>query len=236
MKIEIVHSPKILATMSRYNVFLLVHKGLRAMMYDTSLSLQQTDFAYSDVIPESIQKLADTLDIIDAHAGHEDNYIFNLLEKVDAKLHSDMEAEHVTDHALSSKLRTLIAAYNAATDPAEKHQIGTDICLTFNDFIAFNLTHLNKEETIVNEALWKHYSDMDIIQANQQLVSSLTPQEAARSAVWMMRSCSNQELIKWINGIKNHIPPPMLQMLMGLAEQELPEERLAKVNEGINAG
>ncbi|MES2702890.1 MAG: hemerythrin domain-containing protein [Bacteroidota bacterium] len=218
--------------MQRYNVFLMVHKGLRAMLYDVSLSLQHTDFAHAED-PHSLEKLAVALDIFDAHAGHEDKFIFSMLEPCAADLMNEMEAEHVTDHALSASLRSLIAAFPATQDPTEKYTIGTQICHAFNEFIAFNLTHLKKEETVVNEALWKNYTDMDILQANQKLVGSLPPDEARRSALWMIRSCSNGEITGWINAIKKNIPPPLFQMLMHLVESELPAERAELIQNRI---
>jgi len=219
--------------MQRYNVFLMVHKGLRAMLYDTSLSLQHTDFAHASERPQSLEKLALVLDIFDAHAGHEDKYVFSLLESCAADLMNEMEAEHVTDHALSAGIRKLIADFTTAATPAEKYNIGYSICRMYNDFIAFNLTHLNKEETVVNEALWSNYTDLDIIQANQRLISSLSPEEVKRNAIWMIRSCSNGEIIGWINAIKKDIPAPVLGLLMQLIEQELPIHRLEAVQNGI---
>jgi len=219
--------------MQRFNVFLLVHKGLRAMMYDVSISLQHTDFAHAEEFPRSLEKLAATIDIFDSHAGHEDKYIFSMLEPFAADLLHEMEAEHVTDHALSAQLRSLTDAFKTASDPAQKARIGNEICHAFHEFIAFNLTHLNKEETVVNEALWNTYTDLDIIQANQRLVSTLSPDEAKNNAVWMIRSCSNMEIINWINAIKNNIPPQLFQLLFQIAEQELPPHRFEVIQNGI---
>lgn len=219
--------------MQRYNVFLLVHKGLRAMMYDTSISLQHTDFGQMNYYPQSLEKLAVTLDTFDAHAGHEDNFIFCLLDPCAKQLMGEMEAEHNTDHALTDELRVLMHAYKDAPGADVRQELGTRLCNSFHEFIAFNLLHLNKEETTVNEVLWQHYTDLDIIQANQRLVSSLAPEEARGIATWMMRSCSNTELINWIKGMKDSIPEAMMQMLMLLAEQELPAHRFDAIQDGV---
>jgi hemerythrin-like domain-containing protein len=219
--------------MQRYNVFLLVHKGLRAMMYDTSLSLQHTDFGAATDHPHALEKLVTTIDNFDAHAHHEDRFVLSLLESCAPGLLNEMESEHAADHALSEELRKLVAIFQTSSTSAEKAAIGTRICYTFNEFIAFNLRHLNKEEIVVNEVLWNNYSDIEIIQANQRLVSSLSPDDARLNAMWMIRSCSNSEIIGWINAIKNNIPAPTFQLLMQLVEQELPEQRFEAVQSGI---
>lgn len=203
------------------------------MMYDTSISLQHTDFATAAEHPRSLDKLMSTIATFDSHANHEDKFIISMLESCAQNLLNEMEAEHVADHALSEELRKQVAMFQTASSPAERMVAGNKICYTFNEFIAFNLRHLNKEEIVVNEVLWKNYTDQDILAANQRLVSSLTPDEARQGATWMMRACSNNEIIGWINAIKNNIPTPMLQLLMQLAEQELPEDRFEVIQNGI---
>jgi hemerythrin-like domain-containing protein len=218
--------------MQRFNAFLLIHKALRAVLYDAAITLQHTDFATA-TNPQSLENLSYVLEAFDSHAGHEDKHLFCLLESCNPQLMYEMEGEHVTDHKLTSSLRSLIAEYKNATTPADKARIGATICYTFNDFIAFNLTHLNKEELIVNEALWNNYTDMDIIQANQRLVAAIPPPEMQFAINWMMRSCSNNELISWVNAIKANIPPQALQMLMNVAEEVLPAERFEHIQNGI---
>jgi hypothetical protein len=219
--------------MQRFNAFLLIHKGLRALLYDVSLSIQHTDFANATEFPHSLERLEHTVDLFDAHAGHEDKHLFCLLESCNPQLQEEMEEEHVTDHALSAELKALIAAYRNATEAAGKGALGNKIHYTFNDFIAFNLTHLNKEETIVNESLWKHYSDMDIMQANARLIGSLHPEEVKKNAIWMMRGCNNTEIIDWMGMVKKTAPAPVLQLLLSIAEKELPTHRFEAVQSRV---
>jgi hypothetical protein len=219
--------------MQRFNVFLLIHKGLRAYMYDVSAGLQHTDFANATGFPHSLEKLGQLLEVFDKHAHHEDNYIFSMLANCNPQLREEMEQEHVTDHALSTALRDLMAAYATATDSKEKGAIGSRICYTYNDFIAFNLTHLNKEEIVVNESLWKHYTDADILEANMRMLSTLSAEDMKTSAVWMMRGCNNTEINGWLSNVKRQAPPAVLAMLLGIAEQELPAQRFEAIQSSV---
>jgi len=210
--------------MTRFNAFFMIHKGLRAMLYDVSMSLQQTDFA-SEAFPEALERLSHLIEIFDAHAGHEDKHMFCLLQSCDPALQAEMEAEHVTDIALSSELSALIDSYKTAGDVAARIKIGNRICYTFYEYLAFNLNHLNKEELVVNEALWSHYDDGAIIAANMRLVSALSPEEVRKNAVWMMRGCSNTDLAGWLSVAKKQVPGPVFDNLMNLAGVELPADR-----------
>ncbi len=219
--------------MTRFNLFYMIHKGLRAMMYDTSLSLQHTDFAHATDVPHSLVRLDHLVEVFDAHAGHEDNYVFTMLEACNPALQAEMENEHVTDIALSHELRKLTADYKATSDAGEKGELGYRICKTFNEYIAFNLVHMNKEETAVNESLWSHYTDAEIIGSNMKMVAALSPDEVKRNAIWMLRGCSNSDIISWLGIVKKQAPPPVIQLLMSLAEQELPQQRFEAVQNAV---
>jgi len=219
--------------MQRYNVFLQIHKGLRVMLYDTSTALQQADLETAGADHPALRKLAATLDFFDGHAHHEDTHVFSMLQQYEPGFVAAMEAEHVADHALSNELRSLILDLRQATTPEEKYAIGTRLCHTFNAFTVFNLTHLHKEETEVNELLWKHYTDMDIIMANRQLVATLTPDEAQQSAYWMLRSGSDNELAKLFAGMKAGAPAEAFEGLMAMAQEVLPADRFEKLESRI---
>jgi len=221
--------------MQRFNLFYMIHKGLRAMMYELSISLQHTDFAGAADHHHSLEWLEHLLEIFDAHAGHEDKYVFPLLQACDPALQDEMEKEHVTDIALSNELRSLIAAYKNTTDIAEKRSIGSKICYTYYAYVAFNLTHMNKEETVVNQSLWNNYPDQQIVQANMQMVSAFTPDEVRRNAKWIMRGCSNGDISGWLGTIKKNAPEHVFNLLMSIAQEELPESRFEKVQNAVMA-
>jgi hypothetical protein len=219
--------------MIRYNVFQQIHKGLRAVLYDTSMALQQTDFETATEPSHALSRLIETLDFFDGHGHHENNHIFCLLDEHAPELVAEMEAEHEKDHELSKELRKLVASFSNTTTAEEKYLSGTQICHSFNAFIAFNLTHMHKEETVINEALWTHYTDEEIIQANRLLVSNLRTDEMDLSALWMIRSGSNKELVKWLSGIRANTNEEQLQKLLAIVGKELPIERYAMIEQEL---
>jgi hypothetical protein len=203
------------------------------MMYDVSMSLQHTDFAHAADFPHSLEKLEHLVEVFDAHAGHEDGHIFTLLQSCNSALQDEMEKEHVTDIALSHELRALIAQYKSAANAEEKRALGNKICYTYYEYMAFNLKHMNKEEIVVNESLWNHYTDQDIVKANMTMVAQLSPEEVRRNAVWMMRGCSNTDIIGWLGVVKKQVPEPVFNNLMTMAEAELPAQRFEAVQNAL---
>jgi hypothetical protein len=61
--------------MKRYNIFNQIHKGLRALLYETIIKLQQTDFTDAEDADEAVQQVKIILDLFDEHAHTEDNFI-----------------------------------------------------------------------------------------------------------------------------------------------------------------
>ena len=51
--------------MNRYNIFYQVHKGLRAMLYETALLLQHTDFTNFDEAEQAIEQLQTVVELFD---------------------------------------------------------------------------------------------------------------------------------------------------------------------------
>src|SRR5437762_2719582 len=127
--------------MKRFNGFYLIHKGLRAMLYDASLTLQQTDFAKADEASIALIKVDRVLFAFKKHAHHEDTYIFPLIETFEPELAKSFEDEHAEDHHLSNQLNNLLAIYDNTFLAEERITCGSAIVKAFTDFMVFNLVH-----------------------------------------------------------------------------------------------
>nr|MBP7555794.1 hemerythrin domain-containing protein [Chitinophagaceae bacterium] len=101
--------------MQRYNMFHQVHKGLRAMLYETALCLQHTEFDDAVQARESLAQLQEVIYLFNKHAHSEDTYVFPAVEKFEPAVADAFEQEHVKDHELGELLDQAIAAYGAAT-------------------------------------------------------------------------------------------------------------------------
>ncbi|MDO1450259.1 hemerythrin domain-containing protein [Rhodocytophaga aerolata] len=219
--------------MQRYNSFNLIHKGLRAMLYDTALAIQHTDFTNPAETLPTLEKVENTLYFFDEHADHEDRFILPAIEKHNKKLVDNFEKEHVTDHRLAADLRNLKQVLNSTLDPESRYAIGRQIFFLFNAFVAFNLEHMNREEDQLNKVLWEHYTDEEILTIEQNIVNSISPDELFEESKWMMRGINNAEVISWLRGVKMEAPEFIFQSILQLARQELPETRWNEISKKI---
>src|SRR5689334_16376865 len=97
----------------RYNTFYQVHKALRAMLYETAIELQQTDFNNENQAVSLLNNIASVIDLFDKHAYNEDHYVFAVVQEFEPSVIDSFEQEHVKDHALGGKLRTLVNIYSS---------------------------------------------------------------------------------------------------------------------------
>lgn len=236
MLITVARATDKLNDMSRYNIFNQIHKALRAMLYDTSLSLQQTCFADANEAEAALEKVRVVVDVFDAHAEHEDRFILPAIQQYEPSLVDAFEQEHEKDHALSESLRGLLIVYRHAIKAGVKIETGQAINRAFTGFMIFNLEHMAKEETVLNKILWRYYTDAHLGALNQQIVAAIPPAEMEMTSAWMMHGMSNTEICDWLKAVEKNAPQPVFNQLFSIAERELPADRFRRVQESLSEG
>jgi len=222
--------------MNRYNIFYQVHKGLRAMLYETALLLQHTDFTNFDEAEQTIEQLLAVVELFDKHAHTEDTLVFDAITSFEPSLVNAFEQEHREDHALGRRLTGVILSYGYAVSSSDQLEIGRSIASAFIEFMIFNLNHMAKEEDVINKALWKHYSDAALHGITQKIISSLPHSHMIKFSTWMIRGLSNNEIINWLREIKNNAPYPVFQSMLQMAQQQLNSNRWLRVQEALAEG
>lgn len=218
---------------SRHNSFNQVHKGLRILLYETALKIQQADLSQAEAAEPVIHQIEEVLFLFESHAHGEDHYFNEPLEKTNPEIATLFEKEHVEDHRLANVLSGLIASYKEAATPEARAEKGRHLFYAFNEFIAFNLYHMNKEEIELNAALWERYTDMEIKSIEQTLVQNIPPQKMMQYAKWMIRGINDKELIHWLGEVRQFAPPPVFEMLNGIAERELSAMRYQNISDAL---
>lgn len=214
---------------TRYNTFRLIHRGLRAMLYAVSLKIQQTDLS-SDIDGSSvIDEIQLLISLFETHAHSEDTYYNEPLEKLKPEVASIFEKEHKEDHRLGNELSVIIASWKAATDDRSRFIAGQELFYSFNEYIAFNLYHMNKEEIMLNEVMWSVYSDEQIAGFEQKAVQNIPPDKMSEYCKWILRGNNNQDIANWISEIKNGAPSEVYDWIQKMAKQELSSNRFSEI-------
>lgn len=209
----------------RYNSFNQIHKGLRALLYDTALQLQQADLSDKLSSMGAITQLEEVLFLFESHAHGEDQFFNEPLEQKDQTVATLFLEEHKEDHRLSQVLNDMINQWKNAVQDQVRGITGRNLLYAYNEFIAFNLYHMNKEEIELNKALWDQYTDDEIKSTEQRLVQQVPPAKMMKYAKWMIRGINDSELSHWLSEVRVTAPAPVFAGLYQIAEKELPPTR-----------
>jgi hemerythrin-like domain-containing protein len=220
----------------RYNSFYQVHKALRAMLYETAIELQRTDFNNEEQATAVLSNITTIVDVFDKHAYNEDKYVFAAIAEYEPSVVDSFEQEHVRDHELGVQVRTLINIYPTLKTDEEKKHLGSAMRKTFIDFLTFNLVHMAKEEDVINNLLWRYYSDEQIKAIEKKIISSQAPESTAIVWKWMLRGLSNLEITNWLKAVEKNAPEVVFNNLFATAERELPKARFRQVIEELTEG
>ncbi|HYG20213.1 MAG TPA: hypothetical protein VD816_14845 [Ohtaekwangia sp.] len=209
----------------RYNVFTLIHKGLRGLLYNTAMRIQQSDLSRVEEGSAAIQQIEVVVLLFEKHAENEDKFLLAAVVQHDTDIASNFRSGHEHDLRLAEILRTGIDAWKRAGDDGRRSAAARNIFYAFNDFTAFNLSHMNKEEKLLNKILWQHYRD-DEIRLFEQAMTRNTPADLLLvNAKWMIRSVNDRELIEWLTDTRQRTSPDLFQALVNIAKSELSPKR-----------
>jgi len=217
----------------RYNIFNQIHKALRALLYDSALFIQQTDFTNAAETAKAVEKIKVVVELFDKHAYYEDNYILPAIEKFDAAVITSFEQEHQEDHALGQQLTQLMNGLSEAIAPNDRIEAGAALHNAFIAFMVFNLNHMAKEEQILNAVLWKYFDDAQIIALNRTIVANISQEEMEVGNLWMLKSLNNLEIINWLKLVRANAPEQAFRALYLMASDALNDNRWQTIKEAL---
>ncbi len=220
--------------MQRYNIFNVIHKGLRAALYQTALQLQQTDFTEQTETEAATDRVKEIVMLFEGHAEKEDHYILPAINEYEPSVVATFNSEHHEDEKLGIELKHSVERVLNSQSLLEKIVAGRELTEAFIRFMVFNLNHMAKEENILNKILWRYYTDEEIKKISVDISRSVAPWIQDFYATWMLRGISNHEATEWIKAVRRGAPAELFQTLMQKAKQELPLKRYKKVIQALS--
>lgn len=223
-------------TMERYNIFNQVHKGLRAFLYDTALRVQQTDFQRAEEAIVALERMNDILHHFTRHALYVERFLFPFIREYNPVLTNTIKQQYQANIALAQRLRGFMTVYDHAVSSAEKTETGSALAKSFTGFLVANLEYMNREDSLLNNTLWRHYNDAELQGLEKEIVCNLAPKDLAVYSKWMVRGMSNTEIIKWLRAQERSTDTCIFRSFFHTAEKELPEHRWLQIQEALTEG
>jgi hypothetical protein len=208
------------------------------MIYELGRELQTLDFTDEHATESMIAKLNQDLSsasstcivcLLHEHHVHEDDYVFPDLRTYEPELIDTLLAEH------REVVRKIAEVWKVANElkmlrgRKERIEMGDKLNRIANDLFAFYLTHLNGEEATLIPAIWKHYTDEQIVAIRTNVDRIIPPKVFAEWMKWVFPSLNINELTDMFIGLKMGAPAPVLEHMSQLAEKSLDQERWTAV-------
>ena len=178
-----------------------------------------------------MQRLNKTIDMLKMHAKHEERFVHPPLEAKLPGITKSYGQDHQTDEKAYDQLQQLTGRIPAAGP--EQGQLGKEMYSLFNRFISEYLGHMEREETELEAALIDNFTDEDLGAIEQQIMSSVPPEQMVEMLPFIFSSLNADELIGMLGGMKASAPPPVVEGVMKMAEQAMPAATWQKVRSRI---
>ena len=208
------------------------------MIYELGKELQTLDFTDERATENMITKLRQDLSaasstcivcLLHGHSTDEESYVFPDVRTYEPQIIDTLLAEH------REVVRKIAEVWKVANElkmlrgREERIEMGDKLNRTTNDLFAYYLTHLSGEEATLIPAMWKHYTDEQLVAMRANVQRNIPPEVFAVWMKWVMPSLNINELTGMFIGLKKGAPAPVLEHMSQLAENSLDQERWTAV-------
>jgi iron-sulfur cluster repair protein YtfE (RIC family) len=225
------------------DLFTPIHKALRSMIYNVGGRLQAVDFAdevattavLADLQHEFSSAVSTTcvLCLLHEHAGTEETGVFPSMEALDAEMIRMLIQEHQEIARRLGALSKMAGEVGGIQGPVRRTEMGVRINREANDFFAFYLAHMNKEEVTIVPAMKEHFTDQQMQAMQGAIIGAMAPERLGNYLRWMLPSLSMAELTRLLGGVKQGAPPQVLQFVNGIGTAHVDPVRWAAVRERV---
>jgi len=171
--------------------------------------------------------------LLHTHAGHEETGIFPSVQPFEPELIRMLLDDHneITRRVVDI---TKMADELGGTDVTERRiELGARVNRETNEFFAFYLAHINKEEVTIVPRMKEHFTNEEMRAMQGKMMAAMPPERLAGFLRWMLPSLTLSELTGMMAGMKHGAPPEFLKFVTGIGAANVDPTRWAAVRERV---
>lgn len=234
MKIDSQELREVAATQApRFDIYVLIHKALRALMTDTLLAVGRMDPQDALERAQVTQRVVELADLCASHLDHENSFVHPAIEARAPGASSAIAHEHEEHGAAIASLRASVEAVRAAA-PDRVDALALALYRELALFVGHNFAHMNIEETAHNAALWSRYTDAEIVAVHDALLASIPPEEMMFTLRWMVPFMNPAERAAVLSEMRAHAPRPAFDAALATVQPHLSEQEWAKLARALD--
>jgi len=216
----------------RYNIYTLIHKGLRAWMCDVLTTVGRMDPHDPVDVAAGLGEVRALLAGCESHLVHENEHLHTALEARAPASSAATALDHVHHEQSLAALEATIRAVEGATGSA-RVAAALRLYRQLALFVAENFQHMQVEETENHAVLTAHYNEAEVFAIEQAIVGSLAPEEKMTVMRWMAPAAAPHERAALLSGMQQNAPRPAFEAVLGLVKPHLTDREWAKLGAAI---
>lgn len=208
------------STAGRYNIYVNIHKALRAFMGEALVAVGRLDADDDIEVVAVLEQLRALHTILTAHIEHENRFMHPAMEARQPGSSGGTAHDHAQHECALRALRQAIDAVAAARG-TPRAAAASQLYRQLAVLVAENLEHMQVEETHNHAVLCTHYTDAEIHGIEAALVASLSPESAATSMRWMIPWINHAERVALLTGVRRGAPREIFEGALAIAKSYL---------------
>ncbi|MBL8446334.1 MAG: hemerythrin domain-containing protein [Zoogloeaceae bacterium] len=217
---------------ARYDIYLPIHKGLRAFMCQLRPRVGALDTEDEAAVTEALEAVRALIVLCEGHLTKEDTLVHPYLEECAPGSAEGATAEH-RDHAVSLEILAAQADLVARTRGTARVSAALRLYRLLALMVGENFIHMHAEETDHNAVLWGTRSDAELQGLEARIVATLTPAESAATLRWIVPALTPAERLEFLLPIRDNAPPVVLEEILSVVRPYLDGAAWSKLERGL---
>jgi hypothetical protein len=219
-------------TTQRFASYRPIHKAMRQVLFSTSRTVGLADFDDEADVEEALAAVDRMISLLHEHRENEDKYVHPPAESRIPGITEKFVEDHDENITLSDEVQG-IARQILGAGGADRVALGIELHEKLNAYIGIYLGHLHREETVMQQALWDHFTDEELIAIDMEIVANVPPPVMADFMTEICSSYSPSEIAPILGSIKANAPAEFAQFALKTAEEGLPPRSWEKVKASL---
>jgi hypothetical protein len=212
---------------TRFDLYLSVHKGLRAFMSDVLTTVGRVDPADATEVADGLAQVRALLDICREHLHTENQFLHTAMEARRSGSACETANQHVEHEKSFERIESKVLGIERSSEREVKL---LDLYRELSLFVADNFQHMHIEERDNNETLWAHYTDDELHRIHDELLASIEPAKKMANLRWMIPFVTHGERVEILSSMKQTLPGPVFERVLSLIKPHLNDRDRRKLS------